>query len=202
MPLIDSAPDALARTYAQSLFELTKQQGGAERTEQTLGELEDILELARSEPKFGEFLASLILPAKSRAASIEKIFRHKASDLTVNFLLVLNAKDRLSHLPSIVAAFEQLVQESFGRVEVNVHTATPIEHDQLNMIRDRLRAVLNREPVMHAYTDPKMLGGLRLQIGDQLIDASVATQLRRMHDNLNTSAASRVRSQADSLMDS
>lgn len=200
MPLIDSAPDALARTYAQSLFELAKQQGGAERTEQTLGELEDILELARTEPKFGEFLASLILPAKGRAASIEKIFRHKASDLTVNFLLVLNAKERLSHLPPIVSAFEQLVQESFGRVEVNVHTAAPIEHDQLNQIRERLRAVLKREPVIHTYTDPKMLGGLRLQIGDQLIDASVATRLRRMRDNLNHSGASQVRSRADSLM--
>jgi F-type H+-transporting ATPase subunit delta len=200
MPLIDAAPDALARTYAQSLFELAKERGGAAATEQTLGELEDILELARAEPKFGEFLASLILPAKSRSTSIQKILRGRASDLTVNFLLVLNEKDRLSHLPSIVAAFEQLVQESFGRVEVDVYTATPIDQGQLNDIRSRLQSVLKREPVMHAYVDESLLGGLRLQIGDQLIDASVATRLRKMRERLAGAGAAQVRARADKLV--
>lgn len=200
MPLIDAAPDALARTYAQALFDLTKAAGGASATEQTLGELEDILELARTEPKFGEFLASLILPAKSRAASIQKVFRGKASDLTVNFLLVLNDKDRLSHLPSIVAAFEQIVQESFGRVEVDVYTATPIDQQQVSDIRSRLQSVLKREPVVHTYVDPSLLGGLRLQIGDQLIDASVATRLRRMRDRLGGTGAAHIRANADKLV--
>ena len=200
MPLIDAAPDALARTYAQSLFELTKERGGASATEQTLGELEDILELARTEPKFGEFLASLILPAKSRAASIQKILRGRAADLTVNFLLVLNEKDRLSHLPAIVAAFEQLVQESFGRVEVDVYTAAPIDQQQVSEIRARLQSVLHREPVVHAYVDESLIGGMRLQIGDQLIDASVATRLRKMREKLDGAGATQIRANADRLI--
>lgn len=200
MPLIDAAPDALARTYAQSLFELAKEQGGAQRAELVLAELEDILEIARTEPKFGEFLASLILPAKSRAKSIQSIFRGKASDLSVNFLLVLNRKDRLSHLPAIVAAFEQLVQESFGRVEVDVYAAAPIDHDQVQQIRQRLQSVLGREPVVHTYVDPSLIGGLRLQIGDQLIDASVATRLRKMRDKLSGPGSAQIRARAGDLI--
>ncbi len=209
MPLIDAAPDALARIYAQSLFDLAKSDaggggggggGGGQRVEQILSELEDILELAREDAKFGEFLASQILPAASRARSLQNIFANRVDRFTLNFLLVLNAKDRLGHLPPIVAAFEHLVQESFGRVEVDVYTAAPIDPGQVAEIRDRLRSILSREPVVHTYTDPTMVGGLRLQIGDQLIDASVSTRLRKMRDKLNTSATAEIRARAERLI--
>lgn len=200
MPLIDSAPDAVARIYAQSLFDLAIERGGGPRAEEILGELEDVLELARSDAKFGEFLASQILPVRSRASSLQNVFRGRITDITLNFLLVLNKKERLGHLPAIAAAFEHLVQESFGRVEVDVYTASPIDHEQSASIRDRLRAVLNREPVIHAYTDESMIGGLRLQIGDQLIDASVSTRLRKMRDKLNTHASAAIRAKAERLI--
>lgn len=201
MPLIDAAPDALARTYAQSLFELAEQQGGAAGTEEILGELEDILELARTEAKFGEFLSSLILPARKRKATLKTIFGGRVSGLTLNFLLVLNDKERLSHLPTIVSAYERMVQEAFGRVEVDVYTPAPIDQHQLADIRSRLQTVLKREPVMHAYVDESMIGGIRVQIGDQLIDASVATRLRKMREKLTQNAAALIRSRADGLIE-
>jgi hypothetical protein len=46
-----------------------------------------------------------------------------------------------------------------------------------------------------------MIGGLRLQIGDQLIDASIATRLRRLRDRLATSGSSEVRSRTDRIID-
>src|SRR5258705_7701883 len=104
MPLIESAPDALARVYAQSLFDLAMAAGGQAHLEEIQGELEDILELARSDARFNEFLASRILPADSRGASLVKIFKGRVSDLTLNFLRILNHKERLPHLPSIVAS--------------------------------------------------------------------------------------------------
>ena len=166
-----------------------------------LGELEDVLELTRSDAKFGEFLASLILPAKKRAVSLQQIFKGRVSDVTLRFLLVLNQKERLGHLPAIIAALAQMVQEAFGRIEVDVYTASPISQEELRDIHQRLQTVLKREPVVHAYTEPPMIGGLKLQIGDQLIDASVQTRLRRMRDKLTQSGGSELRSKADSYIE-
>jgi F-type H+-transporting ATPase subunit delta len=47
-----------------------------------------------------------------------------------------------------------------------------------------LKKSLGKDPVMHYYADPAMIGGLKLRIGDQLIDGSVAAQLRRMRSTL------------------
>lgn len=201
MPLIEAAPDALARTYALSLFELAQAAGGQAKIEEVQGELEDILELARADRRFGEFLASRILPAKARGEALNRIFRGRVSDLTVNFLLVLNNKGRLGHLAPIAAAFDELVQETVGRVEVDVYTASPLGADELESIKARLREVLGREPVVHPYTDGSMLGGIKLQIGDQLIDGSLATRLRKMRELLETSGASAVRAKAERIIE-
>lgn len=201
MPLTEAAPDALARTYAQSLFELAQAQGGQAKIEEIQSQLEDVLELARSDRRFNEFLASRILPAKARGASLEKIFRGRASDLLVNFLLVLNEKGRLGHLAPIAAAFDELVQEVFGRVEVDVYTASPLGAEDLESIRAELRKVLGREPVVHPYTDGSMLGGIKFQIGDRLIDGSLATRLRRMRETLDQDGAAAVRAKAERIIE-
>lgn len=201
MPLTHSEPDALARIYAASLFSLARKEGGPERSEEVQGELEDILELARSNAQFGEFLASLILSAKERKGSLEKILKGRVSDLTYKFLQVLNEKGRLGHLSPIVSAYEQMVQHAYGRVEVDVYTAAPIDQQEVANIRDRLKSMLGKDPVIHAYTDESMIGGLRLQIGDQLIDGSVRTQLRKLRDNLTATGGAEIRSKAAGLIE-
>lgn len=201
MPLTHSEPDALSRVYASALFDLAMGQGGQAGIEHTLGELEELIELARTQPAFGEFLSSRILAADSRGKSLERILTGRVSDLTRNFLLTLNAKGRLASLPGIVAAFDEKVQEAFGRVEVDVYTASPISPEDLSAIRDRLRATLGKDPIVHPYTDRGMIGGLKLQIGDRLIDASIATRLRKMRDRFDEHGLAKLRARADRMMD-
>lgn len=201
MPLTEAPPDALARVYADSLFQLAEKAGGQNEIESVLGELEDILEIARSDTRFSEFLSSQILPVEARGEALKRILSGRASPLAMNFLLVLNAKGRLGHLAPIVAALDQRVQEAFGRVEVDLYTASPISGDELGAIRDRLREKLRREPIVHPYVDADMIGGLKLQIGDQLIDASVAARLAKLRDRLAREGSAQIRARAERLYD-
>jgi phosphoglycerate kinase len=197
MPLTESQPDALSTIYARSLYELAEASGGREAVEAAMGELDEVMELSRGDARFSEFLASRVLPVESRAASLGKIFKGRLSDLVVRFLLVLNEKGRLSHLPAIAASLDRLVQEHFGRVEVDMYTAMPVEQRELADIKSRLQRALGREPIVHAFTDESMLGGVKLQVGDRLIDGSLLTQLRRMRDKLTRDGASTLRAHAD-----
>lgn len=201
MPLIFSEPDALARIYASSLFELAQQAGGQQAIEQIGGELDDIIELARADAGLSEFFSSRILSADNRQKSLKAIFGGRVHDLTLRFLLVLNQKGRLSHLAPIAGAFDQMVQAAFGRVEVDLYTASPAEAREVEAVKNRLRAVLGKEPVVHTYTDPSMIGGIRLQIGDQLIDASVSSNLRKIRERLTVDGAAAVRAKADRFLD-
>ncbi len=201
MPLIESQPDALANVYARSLLELADEAGGRARIESVLGQLEDILDMARTNRSFGEFLASRVLSTANRDASIRKIFTGRCDDLVLRFLLVLNRKGRLGHIVSIVAAFDALVQTRFGRIEVDLFTANPVEFAEIDRVKARLTTILGKEVVVHPYTDESMIGGVKFRIGDQLVDASIASRLRRMRDRLHTSGGAELRARAQQIID-
>ncbi len=201
MPMIDTEPDALSRVYARSLFELAESEGGQQRIEEIGAELGELVDLARADKAFGEFLSSRIIAGKKRSASLEKILKGRVSDLLRRFVLVLNAKERLAILPSVAAAYDQVVQEKFGRVEVDVYTAAPVDRATLDRVGASLKRTIGKDPVLHPYTDAAMLGGLKLQIGDQLIDASVATRLRRMRERLAGPGAEAVRAKFGKIIE-
>ena len=200
MPLIDTAPDAVARIYAHSLLEMVKP-AGREAVESTLAELEDILEVARADHRFAEFLSSRIVPAGPRGDALERILKGRASDTVRKFLLVLNMKDRLAHLPAITAAYESLVQEAFGRIEVDVYTAHPLGPDSVQSLKGRLADALKRDVIVYPYVDERMIGGVKFRIGDQFIDASVATRLRDLQDKIHRDGASRIRASLGRIVD-
>ncbi len=201
MPLTERNPDAVSQNYARALMDLALTKGGKTAVEELQGELEDLLELARADKLFSEFLATRSIAAKKRADALERMLRGRVSDLLLNFLLLLNSKDRLPELPTIAVSYDHLVQEQFGRVEVDVYTAEPVGPDALRTIGERLGAVLNKQVVAHPYTDSSMIGGVKFRIGDQLVDASVATRLRRMRDKLANEGNAALKAKFDRIIE-
>ena len=201
MAMHETQTDALSRLYARSLFELAEQEGGQARIEEVGAELGEILDLARSDKTFGEFLASRIIPAKERGVSLRRIFEGRITGLTLRFVLLLNQKDRLNKISSIASAYDETVQEKFGRVEVDVYTAEAVDRALVERIGQALKRALGKDPVVHPYTEPAMIGGFKVQVGDQLIDASLATRLRRMKERFAGPGAAALRARAQGIIE-
>lgn len=192
--------DALANVYARSLYELADEAGGQQKIQEIGTELEQICALAREQPDFREFISSPIIDKRKRAESLRQIFSDRVTDLTLRFLLVLNGKKRLNHLEAIATAYDALIQEQFGRVEVDVFTPEPLNQAEIDMIRQRVQQMISKEPVMHAYTEPAMIGGIKLRIGDRLVDGSISSRLRRMRQELLGSGGAQLRSRINELI--
>ena len=202
MPLFDAPPAAVDRVYAESLYEMADAEGGEARLKDVVAEFDDIVELAKANPQFSEFLSSQILPTEDREKSIRTIFNGSGlSPLVLHFMLVLNRKGRLARLLSVIAAFAELVDQKFGRIEVNVYTRTAVDQQTIDHVRETLQRSLGREPVVYAYTDPSMLGGVKMQIGDRLYDDSLRTQVRNMSELFKNEGATLMRTNADKAID-
>jgi len=201
MPLSQTKPDALANIYAKSLYAEAFAAGGRERVEAVQGQFEDLLEMTRTDKTFNEFLASRVIPTTEREGALKKILGGRIDELLLRFVLVVNRKDRLGHIVPIAAAYDQVVQQQFGRVEVDVVTASAIEAQQLASVKSRLGEALGKEVVVHSYTDPTMIGGVKFRIGDQLIDASVQTTLRKIRDQLSTQGDAVVRGKINRIIE-
>ena len=193
--------DALANVYARSLFELAQDDGGTDKLMEVADELEQLCELSRENPKFSLFLSSPVIDVNARSKTISEIFTSRITDLTLRFLLVLNSKGRLDRLESIEVAFDQLVQEAFGRVEVDVITPVAIDAELMETIKNSVSNAVGKELVLHPYVDKSILGGVKLRIGDQLIDGSVQTRLRKLGEKLKNSGGAAVRERFEAFME-
>lgn len=184
MPLTESKPNTLSNEYAKGLFETCMAAGGREAAEGALGELEEILGLTRQMPKFAELLTNPGVSGKDRTASIDRIFKGRVSDSTLRFLQVLNMRGRITELPAIVGSYDAVLQKMLGRVEVDAFTPSKLDDATKQALAAKLGSALGRQVVLHNYFDASMIGGLKIRIGDQLLDGSVSTQLRNMQDKL------------------
>ena len=178
--------DTLARIYARSLFELSDEAGGRDKILEVADELTQICELVCGDASLLEYLESPVIDTARRALGLKTIFTNRVTDLVLRFLLVLNANGRISRIETIHAAFDELVLEAWGRIEVNVWTATPLDSAGKDMLSSRLHEILRKEPVLHTWTDPTLIGGIRIRIGDRLIDGSVAARLKQLEKSLRT----------------
>ncbi len=192
--------NALAEVYARSLIELADEQGGLALAQETQSELAAVAAAAGSDRRFSEFLRSRIITSGVKAATLERMLKGRVSDLTLRFLLVLNKKDRLDQVDAIAHALQQMLWDRTGKIEVEVFTATPLDATQTSDVRNRITAALGRDPVIENTVDPAMIGGIRLRIGDQLIDGSVATRLARMRESLARSGTEAIRTRFASLL--
>jgi F-type H+-transporting ATPase subunit delta len=180
-------------TYAQALLELSEEAG---QLNEVAAEVADLAALVEADADMLRLLGSRVLAVHERAQAIERIFRGRVSDLLYRFLMVANARGRLDLFPAIARAFVLLVEKKLGIVEVEAYVPTDMGTDQSRRLETELGQVLGRHVILHAHVDPTLLGGIKVRVGDQLIDGSVAAHLRLAREHLMETGRERARQQA------
>jgi F-type H+-transporting ATPase subunit delta len=175
---------ATVLAYARSLLELAAEQNQAEPIGQELGQIAEVVAL---NPVFGIYLADPAIGHEERAGFLHKILAGKISPLLWNFLGVVNVKGRLNLITEMSAAYDDLLDEKLGKIEVDVTVAQKLPPEQLEQVRQRVSKVLGKDAVIHQYVDESIIGGLLLRVQDKMIDSSVRSQLNSLkHQLLNS----------------
>jgi len=172
---------ATAVTYARSLLELAQDRGTAESIGQ---DLSGIAEVLKANPTFDLFLRDPGINGDERMRVINNVLKPSIDPLLANFLGVLNNHQRLGILDQIASAYDDLLDEAMGKIEVDVTTAQRLSPEELEEVRQKISAALKKDAVVHQYVDESIIGGLVLRVEDKLIDASVRSQLETMKRQL------------------
>jgi F-type H+-transporting ATPase subunit delta len=177
----DNHQSPLAVSYAQALLDLANESNSAA----SIGEeLRDLRQIIDTNAEFAALLASPAIGREERAQLIHRIFDGRASKLMLNFLGLVNEKDRMSILPAIAGAYDDLLDKQFGKIEVDITVAHRLDDGQLENVRKTVSGALKRDAVVHQYVDEEIIGGMVLRVQDQLIDGSVRAQLNFMRQKL------------------
>lgn len=167
--------------YARAFFEVSRDSDNLEQAVKDLDLIESVLLEA---PEILPFFVSLVAKVKERKRLMERSFKPYVSDLTWRFLELLLKRNRLGVLEWVPQVFQRYYDEHAGIVETKLEGVYQLSQEELNGIKEKLEAKTQKKIRMDFTLNKKLVGGFKLYVGDQLIDCSLANQLKRIRKDM------------------
>lgn len=179
------SPGAIARPYARAAFAFAKDRGG-------VAQWSAALKAAAAAAAAPEMRAALESSDTSRAATelLCELLEDSAAwefEGLRNLMRLLEENRRLGALGEISNQFEQLWREDSRRVEAVLVCAAPLDVEQQEQFAGALKARLGREVDFRFELDDSLLGGVRIQVGDRVLDGSARAGLSSLASALGRS---------------
>jgi F-type H+-transporting ATPase subunit delta len=172
----------LARPYAKAAF--------AEAVEQNaLVQWSDMLSIATqfaADDSVAEVLVHPSLTAEQQATALTDLCGDKLNQSGKNFLMILGENKRLTLLPQIVEAFEELKAAQEHAVEVTVTSAFELTDAQQETLSLALKNKLQCDVRLIGEVDHSLVGGAIIRAGDLVIDGSVRGKLAKLAEAMDT----------------
>lgn len=171
-------------TYGEALFEAAAE-AGAERPGELQKEIDVLREILAANPQFDELMKHPGIPKQEKLQVVDTVFRGRVSDELANFLNIVVSKERYQELPAIFAYFTEKVKEQQKIGVAYVTTAVPLSAAQKEAVEARLLETGGyRKMEMHYGTDPGVIGGMVIRIGDRVVDSSIRTRINNLTKQL------------------
>jgi F-type H+-transporting ATPase subunit delta len=180
--VMDPTAWTLAEVYAQGVMQVCEDIAEAEDVAAELGAL---LELIDQYPEYRDLLTSSLLSPRDKYAVVSRLVDNHVSPHTDGLVSVLAKHDRLSLLPVVARRFGRLLGRRKGIVDVHVTTAYELSGEEREQLALQLSEALQTQVLLDARTDPDMVGGLIVRVGDKVIDVSIRSQIERLRRRMS-----------------
>jgi len=172
----------LARRYAEGLLQVVRENG---RFVETAGELDSFAQLIDSDARVRDIMRNPAYDSAARVSLLEGL-RPKLdlSDSTYGFLRLVIEKKRSGLIGEMVAAYGELYREELGIQKAEVSVAHEIGPEMRDRIGQAVQRITGKKPELEIRVDPGLIGGVRVRMGNTVLDASVKTKLQELRENL------------------
>lgn len=173
---------AAAKRYARAVFELAQQEGHVEQWSRRLERVRALF----ADPEVAAVLTNPTIATEERERLIAGP-PHVLDDEATNLARLLIESGRIDEIAGIDEEFQALADEAAGRVRATATTAIELDEQARDRLARDLSRRLEKDVRLTVVVDPRILGGMKLQYGDRVVDASVATRLEQLRRRLAAS---------------
>jgi F-type H+-transporting ATPase subunit delta len=180
-------PAAVASRYARALVDVVLAPNAAIGPDRVREDLRSFEQALAASPELSTILASPGIARPRKRAVIDRLVQSlELSRVARNFLLVLVDHRRTAHLSAILGAFEKLVDERLGTLQVEVASAGELREQQQAALIRQLEAMTGKKIVLDLKIDSNLVGGMVVRLGSTVYDGSVRGQLEALGRQLTS----------------
>lgn len=168
----------IARPYAEALLKAATAQSGVDLGS-TAAWVEELAAIAAA-PELRQVADNPLITADQLVGVFTGVARAALPDMAKNLLLTMIENGRLSALPEVAVQFRALINRRNGSSDAVVYSAFPMDAAALSEVRVSLEKRFGRQLNLTAQTDDTLIGGIRVVVGDEVLDTSVKARLEQM----------------------
>lgn len=169
----------ISKAYAQALFSIAMEQNKVAEFAKNLEEIEAIL---TNNPDYSDFLATPALPLSQRLCAIDDAFSKEMPEEIVSYLKLLCENGHISALKNSIAEYFKLEMAVSNTVTLTIYSKIPLTEEQKEKLIQKLEAKYRKHMNPIYQTDASLLGGIRIEMEDKVIDGSVSKRLQSLKE--------------------
>ncbi|HVP36610.1 MAG TPA: ATP synthase F1 subunit delta [Terriglobales bacterium] len=173
----------VSQRYALALFNAAESAGEG-LAEQIQKELSLISDLWDKNAELRAFLEAPQISGEEKDELLQTTFKGKISELLLQFLLFLISKARLENILGINTQYDELLKEKEGLVEAQVITASSLDKKLSASLKEKMEKKTGKKVNLIFKLDPDIIGGIKVIVGNQIIDKSIRTELDKLRESL------------------
>ena len=173
-----------ARVYAEALFDVGRDKGTLDALQQQLGQFADAVDRNR---ELQVFLFSPHLSSAEKGEGLERAISGAEPEL-INFLELLVDKHRMTEIFRIRRAFDELWKQENRRIDVTVTSAVELDPAVVAKIGQEVERQTGEKVDLSSRVDGDILGGIVLQVGNMVLDASIRSRLEKLRKSVAQAA--------------
>ena len=170
-----------AHKYAKAIFNIANK---ANKITEIQKEFQFIANLYKKNSAFRLLFITKRIDSNQKNEILNKIL-NMLSPLTLEFLKIIINNNQSNELLNVIKKINHLSESYWGVNKVNIITATKLGDQELNELSQALSRILNNSPLINNITDPNIIGGIKLRVGNNVFDNSVNYQINQLKKTLH-----------------
>ena len=176
--------EEIAEVYSRSLFEVASDQGALDRIHDELGQFADTLAEDRD---MQVYFFSPYFSSQEKKEGIGKLIEG-ADENFIRFLELLAERHRMPAIFRIRRGFDEMWREENKLLAVRVTSAVELDPETVEGIGKKIEEQTGQRIELSSSVDPDVLGGLVLQVGNMVLDASIRNRLEKLRKQVTQAA--------------
>ena len=173
-----------ARVYAEALFDVAKDKGKLDAVRDELAQFVDAVDGNR---ELQVFFFSPYFSSAEKVAGLKRAVSDVDTEL-INFLELLIEKQRMSEIFRIRRQLDELWKQENRRIDVTVTSAVTLEPSVVEKVGEEIERQTGQKVELSSRVDAEILGGIVLQVGNKVLDASIRSRLEKLRKSVAQAA--------------
>ena len=171
----------IIKKYAQLLYQVAVKEDDINQISDRLHSIRSIL---KSVPELNQLFITRTVHVQDKMIMLKNILGDKISDIVMDLMVLLMENGHMMLFGEVVKRFDYLLEKESKLVKVHITSSSILSDDEVQRISLNIENNIQKEVEVKTETDASIIGGIKLRVGNTLIDGSINSRLQKMRDTL------------------